>query len=630
MIKNMGLRGKIYSGIGLVVALSTVVIISYQLTITQVIGRFTKLLDTSMRATMIGHNIDAATMDYDRSFKEFRLLHDKEALQGMKNLAKDSADALDALANLSRKTGDNALSAQVLSMQTLLKNYNTHRQIVVAASIKKGFNEKSGFQGSFRDAVHAWEATLKNHPDPRLESLMLTIRRHEKDYLLRGTQKYVSETNAVVQELKTAIRASSLDQAIQQTLAGQIAAYQKNFAALVDQNKIIKDATSIINADYHKFGPAIDKIVAEQSSAANSEISNAESAAVRNSIISMIIGIAGILAGILMAFLLGRGISRPIDKAVRELREGTSQVGSAASQVASGSQALADNSSEQAAALEETSASMEEMTSMTKRNSDNTAEADQLMTTTIKVVSKANDTMRELTASMAEIAQASNDTSKIIKSIDEIAFQTNLLALNAAVEAARAGEAGAGFAVVADEVRNLAMRSAEAAKSTAALIEGTVGKVQKGNILVEETSQAFIEVNEHSTKIGQLIKEVAAASNEQSTGVGQVNQAINQLDQAVQQIAANSEESASAAEEVNAQVASILGILSGLNILVNGSRAGGAASSQPGFGSPAVYSKPGRQRPAPARSLAKPAVKLAAKVANKVIPFDDDDNFEDF
>jgi len=144
-------------------------------------------------------------------------------------------------------------------------------------------------------------------------------------------------------------------------------------------------------------------------------------------------------------------------------------------------------------------------------------------------------------------------TGKIIKTIDEIAFQTNLLALNAAVEAARAGEDGAGFAVVADEVRNLAMRAADAARNTADLIEGTVKKINEGGGLVGTTNEAFTKVAESASKVGELVGEIAAASNEQAEGIGQVNTVVTEMDNIVQRNAANAEESASASEEMSAQ-----------------------------------------------------------------------------
>ena len=163
---------------------------------------------------------------------------------------------------------------------------------------------------------------------------------------------------------------------------------------------------------------------------------------------------------------------------------------------------------------------------MTKQNAESANQANNLMSKANQVIGNANNSMTELTTSMEEISKASEETQKIIKTIDEIAFQTNLLALNAAVEAARAGEAGAGFAVVADEVRNLALRAAEAAKNTADLIEGTVKRVKDGSEIVTKTNEAFTEVATSASKVGELVGEIAAASNEQAEGIDQVNKAL--------------------------------------------------------------------------------------------------------
>ena len=218
------------------------------------------------------------------------------------------------------------------------------------------------------------------------------------------------------------------------------------------------------------------------------------------------------------------------------------KMGEAVGQSLSISQVLSESSSRQAAALEETSSSLDEMASMTRQNASNTAEANKLMAAAKQAIEKANTSMTDLTRSMKEIATASEQTQKIIKSIDEVAFQTNLLALNAAVEAARAGEAGAGFAVVADEVRNLAMRATDSAKNTAALIEDIVKKVKGGESLVTITNEVFSEVTASSTKVVELMGEIAAASQEQSQGIDQVNRAMAEMSQVTQQNAASAEE----------------------------------------------------------------------------------------
>ncbi|MDQ5988669.1 MAG: hypothetical protein CSYNP_04430 [Syntrophus sp. SKADARSKE-3] len=207
---------------------------------------------------------------------------------------------------------------------------------------------------------------------------------------------------------------------------------------------------------------------------------------------------------------------------------------------------------------------------MTRQNADNAVQANSMMSETKQVVLRANESMRSLTKSMDEITTASMETSKIIKTIDEIAFQTNLLALNAAVEAARAGEAGAGFAVVAEEVRNLAIRAADAAKNTAGLIEGTVKKIQGGTELVNMTNKDFAEVAEKSVKVAELVNEISAASTEQAEGINQVNKAVVEMDKVVQQSAANAEELASASEETNAQAEMMRSHIITLKTIVSG------------------------------------------------------------
>jgi len=319
--------------------------------------------------------------------------------------------------------------------------------------------------------------------------------------------------------------------------------------------------------------------------------------------------IVGLAAGLVFATLLGRAIIVPIKRAISGLDEASDQVAAASGEVSSASQQLAEGSSEQAASLEETSSALEEITSMTKQNADNAVQANRLMMESGSIVQHANQTMANLTASMTEISKASEETQKIIKTIDEIAFQTNLLALNAAVEAARAGEAGAGFAVVADEVRNLAMRAAEAAKNTAILIEGTVKKVKEGNEFVGKTNEDFQKVSVSVTKSGELVGEIAAASQEQSQGIGQVSTAVAEMDRVVQQNAANAEESAAAAQQMSAQAEQMKVYVKDLVSLV-----GTTTDSRNGNGEVRTMSK--RLRQLAARNQAQNAPMIAGTGAS--------------
>ena len=254
-------------------------------------------------------------------------------------------------------------------------------------------------------------------------------------------------------------------------------------------------------------------------------------------------------------------MEQDLNEMVDKIQISGNQISSGASQVADASQSLSQGATESASSLEEISASINELASQTDHNADNADQAAKLSAEASNAANRGNESMGHLVAAMEEINTSSQSISKIIKVIDEIAFQTNLLALNAAVEAARAGQHGKGFAVVAEEVRNLAARSAKAASETAELIEGSVVKAQNGAEIAEETSKMLDDIVAHSTKVSDLIDEIASASKEQAQGISQVNIGITQIDDVTQQNTANAEEGAAAAEQLSSQAAQLLQML---------------------------------------------------------------------
>jgi methyl-accepting chemotaxis protein len=348
---------------------------------------------------------------------------------------------------------------------------------------------------------------------------------------------------------------------------------------------------------------AIDEIVAYESQEAARAGEQAKEEYSSSSRLMLLLGALAMVLGGLAAWFITRTITRPINQAVKvaetvaagdltsridasardetgrllqalqnmndslvnivgRVRTGTETMATASSQIAAGNHDLSSRTEQQASSLEETASSMEELTSTVKQNADNARQANQLAVSAAEVAGKGGAVVSQVVDTMASINESSKKIVDIIGVIDGIAFQTNILALNAAVEAARAGEQGRGFAVVASEVRNLAQRSAAAAKEIKTLIGDSVNKVDTGSRLVDQAGTTMNEIVESVKRVTDIMSEITAASQEQSTGIEQVNQAISEMDNVTQQNAALVEEAAAAAGSLQDQASKLAQVVS--------------------------------------------------------------------